>query len=65
MKIVNFEQHNKMLERNCSRGKHRLRTNKYGITWCVICGHLCTGNVIADPLTEDDKIMIKNDTGTV
>lgn len=26
------------LREHCSKGKHKLRDNAFGITWCVICG---------------------------
>ena len=32
----------KLKSHNCDKGKHRLRTNKFGITWCTICGNLST-----------------------
>ena len=24
----------------CKKGKHKFRTNKFGVTWCVRCGLL-------------------------
>ena len=44
--------------KNCNKGKHRLRTNRFGVTWCVVCGLL--SNTIADELKCTDKITIKN-----
>lgn len=44
--------------RNCDRGKHRMRTNKYGVTWCVICGKLGTG--VAEDLKDYEGLIIKN-----
>ena len=32
----------KLRETNCAKGKHRLRDNDFGITWCVDCGILST-----------------------
>lgn len=26
--------------KNCSQGKHKLKDNSFGITWCVTCGYL-------------------------
>lgn len=26
--------------KNCDKGKHKLRENTFGITWCVTCGYL-------------------------
>ena len=42
--------------RNCDRGKHRMRTNKYGVTWCVICGKLGTG--VAEDLKDNESLLI-------
>ena len=39
---ITKEQWYRMLDRNCRRDKHRFRTNKFGVTWCVICGLLST-----------------------
>lgn len=25
---------------NCKQGKHKLKENNFGITWCVVCGYL-------------------------
>lgn len=58
MKAINSETWKKLQERNCEKGKHRLRTNQYGVTWCVICGKLCIGDVSADQLQEEDKLLI-------
>ena len=43
--------------RNCDREKHRMRTNKYGVTWCVICGKLGTG--VAEDLKDNESLTIK------
>lgn len=39
---------------NCDKGKHKLRDNAFGVTWCVTCGFLSTkpSGIL---LTEDDK----------
>ena len=26
--------------KNCEKGKHKLKDNSFGITWCVTCGYL-------------------------
>jgi len=26
--------------KNCEKGKHKLKDNDFGITWCVTCGYL-------------------------
>ena len=56
MKQVSKEQWYRMLDLNCRRDKHRLRMNKFGVTWCVICGML--SNKPADPATEDETLLI-------
>ena len=55
-KELTLAQYNALKARNCDKGKHRFRTNKFGVTWCVICGLLSTK--IADDLQEDDQIVI-------
>ena len=51
-----------MLDRNCSKGKHRLRVNKYGVTWCVVCGLLSNKTGMAE-LSDDDRLLIVGDAG--
>lgn len=46
-------------KRNCGKGKHRIRENKFGVCWCVLCG-LLTSTVNAVPLEEDERITVKN-----
>jgi hypothetical protein len=41
----------------CQKGKHKLRVNKMGVTWCVRCG-LLSNTPNAENLQEDDKITI-------
>ena len=36
-----------------------MRTNQFGVTWCVICGRLGTG--FADTLGDNESLTIKND----
>lgn len=44
----------------CQKGKHKLRENKFGVTWCVRCGLLSTTIGTAQLLEEEDKIKIVN-----
>lgn len=44
--------------RNCNKEKHRIRTNEFGVTFCVICGRLGTG--FADKLKDNECLTIKN-----
>lgn len=62
MKTITKEHHQKILGRECMKGKHKLRTNTFGITWCVNCGLLSTAVNAGDPLTEDDKLMVTADS---
>ncbi len=50
------EQWNKNLSL-CQKGKHKLRINKMGVTWCVRCG-LLSNTPNAELLREEDKIKI-------
>ena len=43
----------------CKKGKHKLRENKFGVTWCVRCGLLSTTIGTAQPLESDDQLIIK------
>lgn len=54
MKILKPEQRFFAL-RKCERGKHKFRTNGFGVTWCVYCG--CLSNADSELLTEDDKVL--------
>lgn len=38
--------------KNCEKGKHKLKDNSFGITWCVTCGYLSNKPA---PLTKDKK----------
>lgn len=60
MKIIGRDRYRLYLERYCSKGKHKLRENSFGVTWCVYCGLLSNGD-IPDKLEEDDKIFIMNE----
>ena len=58
-RIITREEHAKLLERNCDKGKHHLRVNRYGVTWCTYCGLLSTKVNAADPAEENDQLIIK------
>lgn len=58
MRQITREIYNKMLQNNCNKGKHRFRSNKFGITWCVICGLL--SNKPADRASDEDLILVKD-----
>ena len=60
MKVITVEEHQKMLAIRCNKGKHKFRENKFGVTWCTICGLLSSNTYgIVNPLEEDDKLLIK------
>lgn len=54
---ITRDQYVKLLERNCNRGKHRLRTNKFGVTWCAICG-LLSNKPGMDFASDDEELII-------
>lgn len=59
-RIITIEEHSKLKRCHCDKGKHRFRENKFGITWCVICGQLSINNFgLISPLSEDDKLIVK------
>ena len=43
----------------CTKGKHKLRDNNYGITWCITCGFL-SNKTCNTPLLEEEKIITTN-----
>lgn len=51
MKTITKEVYTKMFNNNCAKGKHKLYENRFGITWCTICGALAKGGVPSDPDT--------------
>ena len=52
------EQYLKQINNYCQKGKHKLRTNQYGVTWCVRCGLL--SNSTNEPLLkEEEKIIVR------
>ena len=57
-KTITSDVHCKMLKNNCEKGKHRLRVNKYGVCWCMICGLLSNTNN-ASPVADGDPLTIK------
>lgn len=58
MKTLNQKQKEFMLKK-CNSGKHKLRTNHFGVTWCVYCGVL--SNADAEPLADEDKVQYIRD----
>ena len=56
MNTINKEQWYKMLTFNCGKNKHRLRTNEFGVTFCVICGLLSNSN---NSIKGDESLTIK------
>lgn len=54
---INMEQFSKGLT-ICSKGKHKLRENQFGIVWCTRCGLLSTSVGSAEILSDDDKIVV-------
>lgn len=58
MREITKEQWIKMLALNCDRGKHRIRMNRYGVSWCIICGRLSSTNNV-DDLKENESLLIK------
>lgn len=62
-KVITVPEHIKLKQCHCDKGKHRFRENKFGVTWCVICGQLSTNNMgKVEPLEEDDKFIIRVET---
>lgn len=66
MNLNNFSNHfitNKtyklLVYRSCiSYGRHKPRTNSFGVTFCVRCGRLFSNS--HEDLKEEDKLYIKN-----
>ena len=56
-KVITKEQYTKGLA-ICSKGKHKLKENDFGVVWCVKCGLLSTSVGNAEKLTADDKIIV-------
>lgn len=54
---INKEQFSKGIA-ICSKGKHKLRENQFGIVWCTRCGLLSTSVGSAEILSDDDKIVV-------
>jgi len=56
MKTVTTKEHYWKLRDKCNQGKHKLRDNNLGVTWCVVCGFQSL-KPCGTPLTEEDKII--------
>lgn len=61
MKYITLSELNKIKKVRCDKGKHKYRENKFGVTWCVLCGLLGGYNTPAEKLEEEDKLLIIND----
>ena len=57
-KNISKEQHLRMLKL-CANGKHKFRENKFGVTWCVVCGLLSTSIGFAKSLVNSDILIIE------
>ena len=57
-KSISKEQHLRMLKL-CENGKHKFRENKFGVTWCVVCGLLSTSIGFAKSLVTNDTLIIE------
>jgi hypothetical protein len=44
----------------CAKGKHKLRTNHYGVTWCVRCG-LLSNTQNAQELDQEEVLVVENE----
>ena len=44
----------------CAKGKHKLRTNHYGVTWCTRCG-LLSNTQNAQELDQEEVLIIENE----
>lgn len=45
----------KTLRMKCDKHKHTLRTNAWGVTWCIGCGLLSSS--IAQPLKKEEILI--------
>ena len=58
METIKYSDWLKLQTIRCNKSKHKFRTNKFGVTWCVICGTLGNYNTPSQDLGEDDKLKI-------
>ena len=59
-RVISLDEYRRLKQCHCDKGKHRFRENKFGVTWCVICGQLSINNRgLIEPLKEEDKLTIK------
>lgn len=56
-KVISPEEWSKMQKNYCSKGKHKIRENSFGISFCVICGLI--SNKGAQLLQDNEKLLIK------
>lgn len=45
----------------CHYGHHKIRQNKYGISWCTRCGLLINSSNTYVSLEDKDKLIIKTE----
>lgn len=57
MKEITKEDWIKLKSYHCDKGKHRFRSNHFGVTWCTICGALSSKD--APQVQEDECLIIK------
>lgn len=43
----------------CEKRKCKVRTNSYGISWCVRCGKLHGTGIVSEPIKPEDQIIVK------
>jgi hypothetical protein len=44
---------------NCDKGLHKFRDNKFGVTWCIVYGHLATKSC-GRPFLKEEQIITSN-----
>lgn len=60
MRIISKEKYEVLVKRHCYTTLGcKIRTNSFGISFCVYCGRLYNYNTISKPLEENDKLLIK------
>lgn len=58
MRETSSEQYHKLLSVTCSKGKHKIRENNFGVVLCSTCGRLFNGDTPGKKLLEEDKLLI-------
>ena len=57
IRIITPEQHSKMVLNYCIKGKHKIRENHFGISFCTICGLI--SNKPNQSIGPNDQLLIK------